>query len=155
PLLKPTAMGATRRMTQMRGMDDPEMASKVHGVTLVSGRWFASTGVPEVVLGEGIAREVGNDRGKESIEPGEESVLGPGKWTVVGIMKTSGTTFDSEVWASDRKLATKTFGRENSYSSYVMRTAGPEDADYVAKQLKQWRSEWSFDAWPEAEYYAK
>jgi ABC-type lipoprotein release transport system permease subunit len=155
PLMKVTAMGATRRLTQMRGMDDPEMASKVHGVTLIKGRWFASTGVPEVVLGEGIAREIGKDRGKEIIEPGEEVELGPGKWQVVGIMKTSGTTFDSEVWASDRKLATKTFGRENAYSCYVMRTANKEDAEFVSKQLKNWRAEWSFDAWPEKEYYSK
>jgi ABC-type lipoprotein release transport system permease subunit len=155
PLMKTTAMGATRRLTQMRGMDDPEMASKVHGVTLIKGRWFASTGVPEVVLGEGIAGEIAKDRGKATIEPGEEIELGPGRWKVVGIMKTSGTTFNSEVWASDRKLASKTFGRENAYSCYVMRTASPEDAQFVAKQVKNWRAEWSFDAWPETEYYSK
>jgi ABC-type lipoprotein release transport system permease subunit len=155
PLMTQTAMGATLRLTQMRGMDDPAMASRVHGVTLVKGRWFASTGVPEVVLGEGIAGEIARDRGKPAIEPGEEVELGPHRWQVVGIMKTAGTTFDSEVWASDRKLATKTFGRENAYSCYVMRTANAEDARYVAKQVKNWRAEWSFDAWPEPEYYAK
>jgi len=155
PLRKVSGLGATRRLTQMRGMDDPAMASRVHGVTLVKGRWFASTGVPEIVLGEGLAGEIAMDRGQETIEPGEEVELGPGKWQVVGIMKTSGTTFDSEAWASDRKLASKTFGRENSYSSYVLRTANAEDARYVAKQIKDWRAEWSFDAWPEMEYYAK
>jgi ABC-type lipoprotein release transport system permease subunit len=156
PLRTPTAMGATRRLTQMRGMDDPEMAAKVHGVTLMQGgRWFKSTGEPEIVLGEGIAREIAKDHGKPKIEAGEEVELGPATWKVVGIMKTAGTTFDSEVWASDRKLATKTFGRENAYSCYVMRTAGLQDARYVANQLKNWRAEWSFDAWPEQEYYAK
>jgi putative ABC transport system permease protein len=81
--------------------------------------------------------------------------LGPRRWKVVGIMKTAGTTFDSEVWASDRAVATKTFGRENSYSSYAIRTANSADAAFVAKQLKDWRGEWAFDAFPETEYYAK
>jgi len=155
PLQKVSGLGATRRLTQMRGMDDPEIASRVHGVTLVKGRWFVSTGVPEIVLGEGLAGEIAKDRGLATVEPDAIVELGPEKWTVVGIMKTSGTTFDSEAWASDRKLASKTFGRENSYSSYVLRTANLEDARYVAKQIKNWRAEWSFDAWPEAEYYAQ
>src|SRR5262249_16072292 len=116
---------------------------------------FASTGEPEIVLGEGIAQDIADDRGQAAIEPGDEVELGPYKWKVVGIMKTAGTTFDSEVWASDRNLASKTFGRENVYSSYVMRTANAEDARYVAKRLKEWRAEWSFDAFPERDYYAK
>jgi putative ABC transport system permease protein len=155
PLQTPSAMGATSRLTPMRGMDDPDIASQVHGVTLVRGRWFASTGVPEVVLGEGIAQDIARDRGQKAIEPGEEVELGPLRWKVVGIMKTAGTTFDSEVWASDRKLASKTFGRENAYSSYMVRTANAEDARYVAKHVKEWRAEWSFDALPEKDYYAK
>jgi ABC-type lipoprotein release transport system permease subunit len=139
----------------MRGIDDPEIASRVHGVTLVKGRWFASTGVPEIVLGEGLASQIAYDRGQATVEPGEMVELGPEKWKVVGVMNTAGTTFDSEAWASDRKLASQTFGRENSYSCYVLRTANLQDARFVAKQIKQWRAEWSFDAWPEAEYYAQ
>jgi putative ABC transport system permease protein len=155
PLMTVTAMGATRRLTQMRGVDDPEMASRVHGVTLVKGRWFASTGVLEIVLGEGIASEIAHDRHQATIEPGAQVELGPYTWKVVGLMRTAGTTFNSEVWTSDRNLATKTFGRENAYSSYIMRTANAENARYVADQVKNWRAEWSFDAWPEKEYYAK
>jgi ABC-type lipoprotein release transport system permease subunit len=155
PLHRPTTMGAMRRLTQMRGVDNPEIAALVHGVHLIKGRWFASSGVPEIVLGEGIANLIAADRGQAAIEPGEEVILGPTTWKVVGIMKTGGTTFDSEIWTSDRKLASKTFGRENSYTSYVLRTAGEEEAREVAREIKDWRAEWSFDAWPETEYYAK
>src|SRR5262245_14723396 len=152
PLQRVSGLGATRRLTQMRGMDDPEVASQVHGVSLVQGRWFKSTGEPEVVLGEGIARDLAYDRGQAAIEPGTDEVeLGPRRWKVVGIMKTAGTTFDSEVWASDRAVATKTFGRENSYSSYVIRTADGADARFVAKQLKDWRAGGSFADLPETE----
>src|SRR5262249_22333117 len=91
PLMTPSAIGATSRLAQMRGIDDPQIASQVHGVSLVKGRWFASTGEPEVVLGEGIARDIADDRGQKSVEPGEEVELGPYKWKIVGIMKTAGT----------------------------------------------------------------
>jgi putative ABC transport system permease protein len=155
PLMTVSALGATRRLTQMRGVDDPQMAARVHGVELAKGRWFASTGAPEVVLGEGIASEIASDRHMTEIELGAEIELGPAKWKIVGVMRTTGTTFNSEVWTSDRNIATKNFGRENSYSSYVMRTANAADARYVADQIKNWRAEWSFDAWPEKEYYAK
>jgi ABC-type lipoprotein release transport system permease subunit len=155
PLMNVSALGATRRLTQMRGVNDAELAARVHGVKLIKGRWFASTGVLEVVLGEGIAAEIAHDRQQASIEPGAEIELGPYKWKVVGLIRTTGTTFNSEVWTSDRNLATKTFGRENAYSSYVMRTASAADARYVADQIKNFRAEWSFDAWPENEYYAK
>jgi ABC-type lipoprotein release transport system permease subunit len=156
PLQRVSGLGATRRLTQMRGLDDPEIASQVHSVTLVKGRWFKSTGEPEIVLGEGIAHDIAKDRGVAAIEPGTDEVeLGPQRWKVVGIMKTAGTTFDSEIWASDRALATKTFGRENSYTSYAIRTASADDARFVAKEIKNWRAEWSFDAFPEPEYYAK
>jgi ABC-type lipoprotein release transport system permease subunit len=155
PLQSVSGLGATRRLTQMRGLDDPEIASQVHGVTLIKGVWFDSTGQPQIVLGEGIAHDIAKDRGVPAIEPGDTVELGPQRWKVVGIMKTSGTTFDSEIWASDRALATKTFGRENSYTSYAIRTANAADARSVANELKNWRAEWSFDAFPEPEYYAK
>ncbi len=156
PLQSVSGLGAKGRLTQMRGLYDPEIASQVHGVTLIKGRWFNSTGEKEVVLGEGIAQLIARDRGLPAIEPGKDEVeLGPWRWRVVGIMKTSGTTFDSEIWGSDRALATKTFGRENSYTSYVIRTAGSADATLVAKELKDWRGEWSFDAFSEMEYYSK
>jgi ABC-type lipoprotein release transport system permease subunit len=156
PLRSVSGLGATRRLTQMRGLDDPEIASQVHAVTLVKGRWFRSTGEPEVVLGEGIAQDIAKDRGVPAIEPGTDEVeLGPQKWKVVGIMKTAGTTFDSEVWASDRAVATKTFGREDSYTSYAVRTANSADASLLAKEFKNFRGDYRFDAFPEPEYYAK
>ncbi|MBC7853361.1 MAG: ABC transporter permease, partial [Pirellulaceae bacterium] len=64
-----------RRIVQIRGVDDPEMSARVHGLTLLSGEWFSREGVVagkaggenlvQAVVGEGIARELGRDRTKE------------------------------------------------------------------------------------------
>ena len=71
-----------RRLVQLRAIEDPEMASRIHGLGLYpGGQWFSEAGVqtipgktegnPEAiqaVLGEGIAREMGRDRGQDIAE---------------------------------------------------------------------------------------
>src|SRR5262249_37005631 len=68
--------GERHRLIQIRGIEDPEMAARVHGLRLYPGGcWFSEVGVRELfsrgqvapseqriieaVLGEGIARELG------------------------------------------------------------------------------------------------
>src|SRR5262249_20622915 len=116
----PTCMGSGmdavgtrgRRFLQVRGLEDPLKSAKVHGMGLhPGGEWFSQAGVQplpgsttgesaiQAVIGEGLARELGQDFGKPSLELGDIFEMGPRKWIVVGIMKSSGSTFDSEVWA--------------------------------------------------------
>ena len=45
----------------------------------------------QAVLGEGIARELGHDYGKPSLEPGDVFDLGPRRWVVVGVLRSSGS----------------------------------------------------------------
>ena len=61
------------------------------------------------MIGEGLARELGPDQGKPSLGVGDVFDLGPRKWVVVGILKSGGSTFDSEVWAK-QALAGDLFG---------------------------------------------
>jgi ABC-type lipoprotein release transport system permease subunit len=57
--------------------------------------------------------------------------IGPRLCAVVGLLDSSGSTFDSEIWAK-KQLVGPMFGKEN-YSTLVLRTAGPKEA----KQLKE------------------
>jgi ABC-type lipoprotein release transport system permease subunit len=87
----------------------------------------------EGVLGEGIARELGHARGKDTLVVGDIFDLGPRKWVVVGIMRSEGTTLGSEVWGKDA-LVGDMFGKK-VFTKLVVRTTGAADAEEVAKAL--------------------
>ena len=96
-----------------------ELSGQVHGLSLYDGgQWFSPRGRPlswrwtqeaiQAVIGEGIARELGRDRkprqlaaakNPERLEVGETFPLGGRTWIVVGVIRSSGSTFDSEIWA--------------------------------------------------------
>jgi ABC-type lipoprotein release transport system permease subunit len=179
--------GKQRRFVQMRGIDFPAVAGKVHGVVLEEGRWISEEGVQtikgtgsaswtteqplllaglglagqtaipddraiEVVIGAGIAHELGRDRPGGPIKTGEILEIGPRKWIVVGVMSTASSTFASEVWARDYILQ-DLFGRPSSYTSYVVATKNAKTALQMAKDLKEFK-EVPLNAQPETEYYA-
>ena len=142
----PAAGGKSRRMVQVRGLEDPDLAATIHELTLHDGsRWFdKGAGVQAVagggnedyvqaVLGEGIAREMGHDVGKESLAIGDTFALGPRQWVVVGIMNSAGKTFDSEVWA--KRKVTGEMLRKDSRSTAVFRVAEGLDPEDVAKKM--------------------
>jgi len=138
--------GRLRRFVQVRGLEDPVVSGAVHELPLYDGStWFdVGAGVQAVpgggneqyiqgVLGEGLARELGQDLGKPSLEPGDRFELGPRRWVVVGIMKSAGKTFDSEVWAK-RKIVGEML-RKDTRSTAVIRVRDDLDAAQVAKDL--------------------
>jgi hypothetical protein len=166
--------GMRRRFVQLRGVEDPVASAAAHGLTLLEGAWFSEAGVQEVrertdsgyeretaiqvVLGEGIARELGPDQGKESLHVNDVFEMGPNqeagdsrarKWIVVGIMKSAGSTFASEVWAK-HGVAGKMFGKEG-YTALVLPTRDAESAQAVARDI---RERVKLKAEPESEYYA-
>jgi putative ABC transport system permease protein len=159
------------RFTQVRGVEDAELSGAVHGLTLYEGgAWFSREGVRSVgpgqeaiqaVVGEGIARELGRDRkpdqlaaakNKDRIEVGETFVLGGRTWIVVGVIRSSGSTFDSEVWAK-RDLVAGMFRKVN-YSSLVLRTAGPVEAQKLKDYLNNEYEKAAVQAYTETEYFA-
>jgi putative ABC transport system permease protein len=158
------------RFTQLRGVDDAEMAGRVHGLTLHGGgQWFSREGVRSIgagqeaiqaVIGEGIARELGRDRKSEQLasaknrdrlEVGETFPLGGRTWIVVGVIRSSGSTFDSEVWAK-RDLVAGMFRKPN-YSSLVLRTAGPAEARKLKDYLNNEYEKAAVQAYTEPEYF--
>lgn len=164
------AGGRKRRFVQMRGIDNPDIAAKVHDLELEpGGRWWSESGVKrityeqngsqvegtayEVVLGDGVAKTFGQDKGKPKVEPGEILDIGPRKWYVVGVMKPNASTFGSEIWTHDEHIK-KNFGRENSYSSFVIRAADPNEVPLAIEAIKKYQAV-SLLAQSEPEYYAK
>lgn len=136
---KPLPRVRQRRFLQVRGIEDPVISGQVHNLALYpGGAWFSSAGVQSVpgserkeqavegVIGEGLAREFGPDQGKKSLEVGDIFDLGPQKWIVVGIMKSAGSTFDSEVWAKRSKVGDM-FGK-SSLTTVVLRTRDEQPA---------------------------
>ena len=159
----PPPTGRTRRFVQLRGLDDMPIAAEIHGVKLGQGNWPGPSGVRkindtdtalEVVLGHGVARAFGADIGKASLEPGDTLVLGPRKWVVAGVMEEGSASFSSEIWTRDLHVQAN-FGRENSYCSYVVRTAGADKAKRAVQELKNFKSERNLQAFTERDYYAK
>ena len=166
PIPNAAAGARQRRFIQVRGVDDPAMSGRVHRLPLYpGGAWFSPAGVDEVagaggtehviqaVLGEGIAREFGRDQGKETLAVGDVFDLGPRRWVITGVMRSAGSTFDSEIWAK-RQIVGTTFGKEN-YTTLVLRTAGPEAARELAEDLKKNFKKAALQAQVETEYYAK
>ncbi len=147
PIAEPKPNRPTRRLIQLRGIYDPMMSSKVHKFELFAGsEWFSEAGVRasedpsqapmvEVVLGEGIARELGYDRTEtarlqsknpERLEVGDTIPLDNRRLLVTGIMKTEGTTYDSEIWAK-QSVVGPLLGK-NYFTTLILRTANPETA---------------------------
>ena len=146
------------RFTQVRGVEDAALSAAVHGLSLIDGgQWVSPEGVRSIgegleaiqaVIGEGIARELGRDRppdelakakNPQRLDVGETFPLGGRTWIVVGVIRSSGSTFDSEVWAK-RDLVSGMF-RKGTYSSLVLRTAGPAEArrlkDYLNTEYEK------------------
>ena len=149
-----------RRFLQLRGLDDSKLTGKVHGLDLYAdGSWLTDAGVRElppsgdskepinayeVVVGEGIARELGLDHPETMSKPqlkrldaGDTFKLNGRMWVIVGVLKSEGSTFDSEVWAK-RTIIGPMFGSE-SYTTLVVQATKnyrrAQRATYKTEQL--------------------
>ena len=143
------------RFLQIRGIEEPEISGAVHDLVLQPGsRWFDRSGT-ECVMGAGIARTLRLGLG-DSFQPRPGL---PPIWTIVGIMDTAGSPFDSEIWAK-REDVGKYFGKDNEergqsfYTSIVVRTTSYEMAQAAAAAFKD-SSEIKLNALPERDYYDK
>jgi ABC-type lipoprotein release transport system permease subunit len=158
-----------RRFVQVRGIEDPLIASQVHHLDLLpGGQWFSEAGVDDLpsttgsnpetavqaVIGSGVAQALGPDLRKERLDVGDIFELGPKKWKVVGIMSSAGTTFDSEVWAK-RSYVGELYGKPNTISSMTIRSTSPEAASELATHLKNNFKKANLQTSTETEYYSK
>jgi cell division protein FtsX len=171
---RPVENQPRQQFVQVRGVNVPEIAGELHGLPLLSGTWFSEAGVRvpseaapgdqanqiEAVLGAGVAREFGKTRGQESLKLGDTFTLGDRTWVVVGIMKSDGTTFGSEVWTK-RETVSDLFNKKG-YSSLVVRVEDEgtreetaERARVFADHMKRRFTNPKVNAFTETEYFAR
>jgi ABC-type antimicrobial peptide transport system permease subunit len=162
PIPNAPPTGRQRRFIQVRGLDDPVRSGRVHNLELLAGSWFSAAGVGplpdgniaiQAVLGEGIAKELGKDKGDgtKPLEPGDSFALGGRTWMVAGVMKSGGSTFDSEVWGK-RDLVGSLYGKA-SYTTVVLRTSDADSARDLSQDLCVNYKKPAVSAKPETEYY--
>jgi ABC-type antimicrobial peptide transport system permease subunit len=101
----------------------------------------------EAVVGKGV---MGRYRGAQL---GSELQFGRGRWTVVGILESGGSSFESEVWVDVRELANDA-KRPFPYSGFRLRVARPELMAALERRIDD-DPRFALDAQPETEYYAK
>jgi hypothetical protein len=172
PMPTPTDQRPKHRFLQIRGVEEPDISARVHGLVLIAGQWFSPAGIRspspaalaeasasvygqiEVILGEGLAHELGRDRGKESLEVGDLLTIGPREWVVVGIMRGAETTFGSEVWAK-RRLVGEVFNKKDRYTSVVLRAPSPAKATELAERLSRDFKKLAVSAQTEPDYFTK
>jgi hypothetical protein len=160
------------RFLQIRGVEQPDVSAQVHGLALVAGSWFSEAGLRfpsqkdsssasaspyglvEAVIGEGLAREIGKDHGKESLEAGDVMTIGPREWVIVGIMRGAESTFGSEVWAK-RQIVGEIFHKKYHYTSIVLRAESPAKAKELAERLSHEFKKSALSAQTEPDYFAK
>jgi putative ABC transport system permease protein len=113
-------------------------------VRITAGRMF-QPGATEVVIGRNILQRFA------VAGLGGTLSFGARNWTIVGILDSGGTGFDSEIWG-DVDLLMTTF-RRPVYSSVIVRPKDPEQFGVLKdRALKDPRL--SVDVWKESEYYA-
>jgi putative ABC transport system permease protein len=161
PIANAVKGGRMRRFLQVRGVQDPVLSGRVHNLPLhEGGAWFSEvqdlpdgTKAIQAVLGEGMAREMGQDLHKPSLQPGDVFDLGPRKWVVTGVLKSSGSTFDSEIWAKQSRVG-EMFGKP-SFTTVVLRTADANAAKATADDLTKNYKTPAVSAQTEKEYFEK
>ncbi|ADB17629.1 protein of unknown function DUF214 [Pirellula staleyi DSM 6068] len=171
PVVVQQANRPARRFLQVRGVEDSRMAGRVHGMQLIAGgEWITREGVRtladgktnaiQAILGEGVATTLGRDRKPEDLAKAKDPTqlvagdlfsLGGRDWIVMGVFKSSGSTFDSEIWAK-RDIVGPMFGK-NTYTSLVLRTAGAPEAQKLQKYFNEEYTRASVKAYQESEYY--
>lgn len=152
-----------RRFLQVRGIEVPDLSGLVHRVDL-EGEWFSTAGVRpdpanannpnlvEAVIGQGIARTLGVDQDKPSLQIGDQFVLGDRRCVIVGLMLSRGKTFDSEIWAK-RELVGKTYGKE-TYTTMVLRATDAKEAVRLEQYLTNDYGKGSLQPMLETKYFA-
>jgi ABC-type antimicrobial peptide transport system permease subunit len=134
-----------RENVLVRGVEP--VALQVHkDVRIAEGRMFDPS-ASEAVVGKGV---MGRYRGAQL---GSELQFGRGRWTVVGILESGGSSFESEVWVDVRELANDA-KRPFPYSGFRLRVARPELMAALERRIDD-DPRFALDAQPETEYYAK
>jgi ABC-type lipoprotein release transport system permease subunit len=153
-----------RRFLQVRALRNVHLAAGVHNIELYpGGKWFNDRSVEErngrtylaCTIGEGVASTLGPDIGKARLEVGDTFELGDDKWLVMGVMKTEGTTYGSEIWTGENNTVVAGTGKGNKYTTLVLRMdSNSEAASRGMAYFLQYRyDQVKLKAYSEPDYY--
>jgi ABC-type lipoprotein release transport system permease subunit len=173
PVANPRPGKPHGRFLQVRGVVDVGLACRVHDVQVhEGGAWFSQAGTQanpnpkeqnliQVVLGEGIAQALAKDRAPETIaaarnkdrlDVGDTFGLGWRQCIVTGVMKSSGSTYNSEIWCKQDVIA-PLFGK-TGYTTVVLRAADAGAAVKLRDDIKNNFKKQSVVARLEKDYYS-
>ena len=112
---------------QVRGVS-PRVLDVRDNVKITAGR-FLTPGLYEIVVGRNALTTY------QGLELGRKVKIGPGTWTVVGLMDAGGSAFDSEVWA-DSAVLNGAYGRPPSvFQSMTVKLTSIDAFDGFKKAL--------------------
>jgi putative ABC transport system permease protein len=112
---------------QVRGVS-PRVLDVRDNVKITAGR-FLTPGLYEIVVGRNALTTY------QGLELGRKVKIGPGTWTVVGLMDAGGSAFDSEVWA-DSAVLNGAYGRPPSvFQSMTVKLTSVDAFDGFKKAL--------------------
>jgi ABC-type lipoprotein release transport system permease subunit len=134
-----------RENVLVRGVEP--VAFDVHSdARIVEGRMFRPR-LNEVLVGKSL-------RGRyQGAELGQVLEFGRNRWTVVGIIESGGSSFESEVWVDGQDLANDA-RRLNPYSGVRVRAASEDDLLALKARIDS-DPRFALEASRETEYYAK
>lgn len=90
--------------------------------------------------------------GKTNLQTGDTFELNERTWIIVGVMQSSGSLFDSEVWAK-RSLVSNMFGKK-TYTTVVLKTKSADDARTLSTYLKDNYTKARLNPSIETDYYS-
>jgi ABC-type antimicrobial peptide transport system permease subunit len=134
-----------RENVLVRGVEP--IALQVHGDVRISAGRMLNPSSGEAVVGKGV---MGRYQGATL---GSELLFGHGRWKVVGILESGGSSFESEVWVDVRELANDA-KRVFPYSGLRLRVADGADMAALERRIDD-DPRFALDAQPETDYYAK
>jgi len=123
----PLKKTGTDANVQVRGVTP--RALEVHkAVKVTEGRFFQK-GLLEMVVGRNAVRSY------KGVAPGDTLRLGGSSWTIVGVMDSNGSAFDSEIWC-DADLLNSTFQRPPGvYQSVTLRLVSRDALGALAARV--------------------
>lgn len=135
PLASPEIVVVANLKRAMDGVDTnvllrgvtPKAFEVRTGVTLAEGRPF-QPGLFEVIVGERV-------RERFALNVGSTVKVQRRDWQVVGVFKSEGSGFESEIWG-DKDVMAPAFNRENGYQSLTVRLSNPTQLDDFKKAVE-------------------
>lgn len=157
-----------RRFLQMRAFAEADFGALVHNIDLEpGGRWFTPNAVEpgakapdgleyvQCCVGEGAAGTLAEDLGKTQLAVGDTFALADRWWKVIGLMRTRGTTYGSEIWTGVGNPVVRATGKGDKFTTLVLRMEdeSEESARAMAFYLTEVYQQAKLKAFAEPDYY--